>query len=314
MDLKTQIWLRYVSADSSPLSTRPLADLRRDADRVVELGGLPPALDRVWDTSIRLASHSIPMRCYRPKREQPPGVLVYLHGGGWTLGSIESHDPVCRSLAGAAGCVVVSVGYRLAPEHKFPAALEDCAAATRWVFRNHRHLGAPRKVAIGGDSAGGNLAAAVVLKNRDSGGPVPLCQLLVCPVIGDPRRDSDSYREFGQGYFLTSTDMNWFWENYRRRSEDEHDPYALPLNARDLSGLPPAIILTAEYDPLRDDGERYARKLREAGVSVYLKRYKGVFHGFWNMAGVLDPGRAALHNAATRLRKVFDTSAEGGAD
>lgn len=311
--MKTRIWLHYVTGDGSPLCTRPLADLRRDANRVAELSGAPVAVHRVWDTTIPGRSGpGIRVRCYQPRAEQPCGTLVYFHGGGWTLGSIESHEPVCRVLARAAGCLIISVDYRLAPDHKFPAALHDCLAVTRWAFRNCRRLGSPRKVAIGGDSAGGNLAAAVALWNRDTSGPAALCQLLVCPAVGDPRSQSASYRAFGSGYFLTASDMLWFWQNYSSSADDERNPYALPLEAREFSGLPPAIILTAEYDPLRDDGERYAEKLRDAGVPVFLKRYDGAFHGFWNMAGVLDAGQIALRDASAKLREAFENASEPG--
>ena len=195
MDLTTRIWLHYVTGDGAPLSARPLDELRREANRVAALGGAPVELHRVWDTVIdRRRGPRLRVRCYRPAADRPTGTLVYFHGGGWTLGSIESHDPVCRVLAREARCLVVSVDYRLAPDCRFPAAFDDGVDATQWALANADGLGSPRIVAVGGDSAGGNLAAAVALWSRDVSGP-PLCsQLLVCPTVGDPRVQSASYR------------------------------------------------------------------------------------------------------------------------
>jgi len=232
-------------------------------------------------------------------------VLVYLHGGGWVLCSIETHDPTCRELANGAGCVVVSVGYRLAPEHRFPAPAEDCYAALEWVARNTASLGGdPARIALGGDSAGGNLTAAVTLMARDRGGPRLVHQLLVYPVL-DHAFDTDSYRENADGLLLTRDMMRSFWASYLAREEDGRHPYASPLRASDLAGLPPAHVITAEYDPLRDEGEAYARRLAAAGVPCVQRRYDGMIHGFFGFTQMVDRARDAVADAARELRRGF---------
>lgn len=260
----------------------------------------------------RVADHRVPVdggemgvRCYTPGGDGPFPVLVYFHGGGWVIGDIGTHDGICRSLANAAGCVVASVDYRLAPEHKYPVAAEDAFAATRWVAQHARRLGVDaRRIAVGGDSAGGTLAAAVTLMARDRGGPELALQLLVYPVTHHSF-DTASYREHADGYLLTRDAMRWFWSHYLRREEDGRHPYASPLLAADLLGLPPALVMTAEYDPLRDEGEAYAARLREAGVPVTVTRYPGMIHGFFRMINLVDKARAARDEAAGALRKTF---------
>jgi acetyl esterase len=207
---------------------------------------------------------------------------VYLHGGGWVVGSIESHDPVCRRLAARTPCVVVSVDYRLAPEHPFPAGLEDAWAATEWVAAHAAELGADR-VAVGGDSAGGNLAAVVALRARDRGLPLAL-QVLIYPVI-DADLDSPGYREHGEGVNLTRAKMAWYWERYLAGA-DGFAPEASPLRAADLAGVAPALVQTAEHDPLVHEGEAYAHALEAAGVPVALTRYDGQIHGFVRLAAL----------------------------
>ena len=234
------------------------------------------------------------------------GVLVYFHGGGWVLGDLESHDRVCRALANGAGCVVVSVDYRLAPEHVFPAGAEDCYAATKWVAENAASLGAdPARLAVGGDSAGGNLAAVVAMMARDRGGPAINFQLLLYPVT-DCALDTPSQKEFAaDGYVLSRADMEWFWKNYVDTSAEKHNPYACPLRAKNLKGLPPALVLTASHDPLRDEGERFAERLIAAGVAVTCTRYEGVTHGFVSFADALDKGKEGQRQAADALKAVF---------
>ncbi len=249
---------------------------------------------------------SIPVRIYRPEAStRPLPLLVYFHGGGFVLCDLDTHDPTCRALAKRAGCVVVSVDYRLAPEAKFPAAPEDCHAALRWATANAAVLGADaRRVAVAGDSAGGNLAAVVSLLARERGGPALVHQLLIYPVT-DCSFDTPSYLENAEGYLLTRDMMRWFWNHYLAKPEDGAGPLASPLRAASLAGLPPATVLTAEYDPLRDEGEAYAARLREAGVPTALKRYDGMFHGFFAMTARIDRAREAVDDAARALREAF---------
>ena len=269
------------------------------------------ALGPVEDVA-RIDEHRVPVdggeikvRCYTPAGSGPFPVHVYFHGGGWVIGDLDTHDGICRSIANAAGCVVASVDYRLAPEHKYPVAVEDSLAATRWVAQHAGSLGIdPAKIAVGGDSAGGNLAAAISLMIRDQGGPPLALQVLVYPVTHHSF-DTGSYRDNGNGYLLTRSGMRWFWAQYLRRPEDGSEPHASPLLARSLHGLPPALIITAEYDPLRDEGEAYAARLREAGVPVTVTRYPGMIHGFLRMINMVDKARAARDEIAAALRKAF---------
>jgi acetyl esterase len=227
---------------------------------------------------------------------------VLFHGGGWVLGSIDDADHGCRAITHAATCVVVSVGYRLAPEHRFPAAVEDAYAAVAWVADNQPELGGDgAPIAVAGESAGGNLAAAVALLTRDRGGPPLGRQILIYPVT-DHTLATHSYQRFGSGYWLTRQAMESFWDHYLPEPEERAQPYAAPLCSPDLDGLPPALIITAEFDVLRDEGEAYAKRLREAGVPVVLSRYDGLIHGFWSCAGVVDRARTVTEEIAASLR------------
>lgn len=259
----------------------------------------------VGDHRVPVAGGEITVRCYTPSGRGPFPALVFFHGGGWVIGDLDTHDGICRSLANAAGCVVASVDYRLAPEHKYPVAVEDALAATRWIAQHGPRLDVDsRRLAVGGDSAGGNLAAAVSLISRDHAGPALLLQVLVYPVTHH-NFDTRSYQEHGDGYLLTRNAMRWFWNHYLRRAEDGDSPHASPLLARNLEGLPPALVITAEYDPLCDEAEAYAGRLREAGVPVTLTRYPGMIHGFLRMINLVDKARAARDEVAAALRKVF---------
>ncbi|MBP1687639.1 MAG: alpha/beta hydrolase family protein [Deltaproteobacteria bacterium] len=251
------------------------------------------------------AGPPIPVRIYWPRAGRDPlPMVVYFHGGGWVLGDLESHDPLCRALANEVGTVVLSVDYRLAPEHRFPAAAEDAYAATVWAAAHAAELGATRsRLAVAGDSAGGNLAAVVPLMARDRGGPPLRGQLLVYPVT-DCARNTPSYEENAEGYFLTAAHMRWYWEQYLGAADGSH-PYASPLRAPDLSGLPRAYVVTAEYDPLRDEGEAYAHRLRDSGVPVTVRRYDGMFHGFFSLADLLPAAREANVAAFTALREAL---------
>jgi len=268
-----------------------------------------PEVARVEDRAIPGPGPEVPVRIYTPGGGGPFPVLVWFHGGGWVVGDLETADGTARRLTAQAGCVVVSVDYRLAPEAKFPAASEDCYAVTQWVAGNAGSIDAdPGKIAVGGDSSGGNLAAVVSLMARDRGGPSLAFQLLVYPVIA---RDFDtgSYRQNGEGYALTTDAMRWYWDLYLRDDADASDPHAAPLLAKDLSGLPPALVITAEFDPLRDEGEAYAQRLQAAGVDVTQRRYDGMIHGFFGMTAFIDRGRIAVADASAALKAAFSAKA-----
>ncbi|MEU6379422.1 alpha/beta hydrolase [Streptomyces sp. NPDC046909] len=244
---------------------------------------------------------TVPVRVYRPLDEpaSPAPLMVFCHGGGWTFGDLDGHDDICRRLANRTSCAVVSVDYGLAPEHPFPEPLEDVYAVLEWAARQ----GGP--VVLAGDSAGGNLAAAAALLARDRHGPAVAFQLLIYPVL-----DTDftrlSYVENATGYLLTADHMRWFWDQYAIDPSARADPYAAPLRAPDLTGLPPAHIVTAEHDVLRDEGEHYAERLREAGVSVTAHRCAGAFHGFFGFGALLPVAREAFGEAVAQVRAALD--------
>jgi len=289
----------------APLYTMSLAEARAaDLASIQAAGGSPEPVHEVTD-------HRLPdgpqVRIYKPAGTGPLPVLMYFFGGGWVLGTIDTADGIARSLANAAGCIVAVTGYRLAPEHPFPAAIEDCWAATRWVAANAAELGAdPGRIAVGGDSAGGNLAAALTLMAQEAGDLTLAGQLLVYPNT-DQLADDESLRENGDPWLFNHHSVRWYREHYLTDPDDATNPLASPLRAETLKGLPPALIITAEYDPLRDQGERYARRLAEEGVPVAVTRYEGMVHGFFAMAGTVDASRIALAQAAKQLRVWFGT-------
>ncbi len=247
----------------------------------------------------------IPVRIYRPSADRPLPALVFFHGGGWVQGSLDQTDATCRVLANAASCLVASVDYRLAPEAKFPAAAEDCYAATRWLVENAAELGVdPARIAVGGLSAGGNLAAVVALMAKDRGGPPLVLQVLGYPIT-DYNFETPSYIENAEGFGLSRDDMVWYWSHYLPEGGDGYHPYVSPLRASDLSDLPPALVITAEYDPLRDEGEAYAARLRETGIAVTCTRYDGTIHGLIGMAHLIDQGQQAVDEVVMALRSAF---------
>ncbi|WP_331973930.1 alpha/beta hydrolase [Actinophytocola sp.] len=293
-----------IAAGVTPLYEMTLAEARAaDLADIRAGGGDVEPVHEVSDRMFPGPDGELPVRIYRPDRDGPLGTLVYFFGGGWTLGSIDTSDGVCRALANAAGCQVVTPGYRLAPEHPFPAAVHDCHAAVRWVAANAAELGVdPDRIAVGGDSAGGNLAAVVSLLARDRGGPALAAQLLIYPNTCY-HADTDSLRANDDRWMFNHHSVDWYWRNYLSTPDQGRDPLVSPLLASDHTGLPPALVITAEYDPLRDEGERYAALLREAGVPVELTRYDGMAHGFFTMSGVLEGARRAVAQAAEYLRK-----------
>jgi acetyl esterase len=292
-------------APPATVPSDPPEESRRRVDAVATArGGEPVPVHRVEDRTLPGPAGPIPVRVYRPSDERDLPVLVWFHGGGWVVGSLASFDGMMRDLANAAGCGVVSVDYRLAPEHPFPAAVEDCWAVTTWVVEHGRELGFdPSRVAVGGDSAGGNLAAVVALMARDAGMPLVL-QVMTYPIT-DEEYDSPSWEECGEGYLLLGDHMRWFYECYRRTEADAADWRFSPLRADDLSGVCPAVLLTAEFDVLRDQGEAYARRLEEAGVPTHARRVDGIFHGFLSMGAVLPPAKEAFDEVVEQLRAAF---------
>ena len=250
---------------------------------------------------------AIPVRVYTPKGEGPFPVLVYFHGGGWVIATLDTYDPSCRALTNMANCVVVSVDYRQAPEHKFPAAHEDSYAATQWVMQNAAEMkGDPQRVAVGGESAGGNLAGAVCLMAKDRGGMMPVHQLLVYP-IANYAFDTPSYQANAQAKPLNKAMMQWFFDNYLTSPADGRNKYVSLLRAgeQDLNALPPATVITAEIDPLMSEGQMYADKLKGAGVDVSYRNFDGVAHEFFGMGKVVDKAMQAEQFAAERLRQAF---------
>jgi acetyl esterase len=291
---------------ATPIEKMTPAEARRvTEERIAKIPKLHEAVGRVDDRSIPGPASKIPVRIYTPEGKGPLPILLYIHGGGWTVGSLDTHDDLCRSLCHRGGCVVVSVGYRLAPETKFPGPLEDCYAALQWCAAHAADLdGDGKRLAVAGDSAGGHLSACLALYARDNKGPPLVCQVLVYPVINHAF-DTASYHQNATGYGLTRDRMIYYWNNYLRSPEDADNAHACPLRARDLRGLPPALIVTAEFDPLRDDGEAYAARLQRSGVSVECVRYLDMNHGFLQFGAVYRQSKHGLDLIAAALKKAF---------
>lgn len=251
--------------------------------------------------------NDIPVRVYRASDATDLPVVVYLHGGGFVLCGLGTHDGLCRATTNAVGCVTVSVDYRLAPEHRYPAAPRDSFAATQWVVDNAYDEGWDgSRLAVAGDSAGGNLSAVVAQMARDLGGPAIALQLLIYPVV-DPMGTYPSHSTNGHGYFLEQVDMDWYHEQYFASPADGTEPYAAPIRAESLAGLPPAYIVTAEFDPLRDEGEAYGAALQAAGVPTTVVRAPDMFHGFFNMGAYLPGAKTANDGAFAALREALGT-------
>jgi acetyl esterase len=287
-------------------NTLSVEQARAQYEARVGLMAAPAAVEAVREQVIQGPGGDLHLRIYRPSGHGPFPLLAFFHGSGFVLCSLDTHDGMCRNLCSGAGCVVVSVDYRLAPEHKYPAGLDDCVFATRWIADHAVELeGDARRLIVGGDSAGGNLAAATALRLRDLGGPPLAGQLLIYPVTDYHTPGTPSYRENADGYGLTRDTMVWFWDHYLSDAAQAIDPYVSPLRAPDLAKLPPALVLTAEYDPLRDEGEAYAEKLRDAGTPATMSRWNGMNHGFLFWVGRVNKADEAMRECCARLRQIY---------
>jgi acetyl esterase len=306
LDPQTQMVLAQLAAAGAP----PLETLSPEQARMAFTlpKGDPEPVGKVEDRTIPGPEVDIPIRVYYPKDATSNNnpALVFYHGGGWVVGNIESHDNICRALTNLANCVTISVDYRLAPEHKFPAAVVDSYAAVQYVSDHAEDFRIDRsRIAVGGDSAGGNLAAVVSNLAKEKKTPAICFQLLLYPSTHLGGEPTVSMKENAEGYFLTKGTMEWFRDCYLTSEQDKQNPLLSPYLNEELSGLPPALVITAEYDPLRDEGEAYAKKLAQAGVEVETVRYDGTVHGFISMAVVIDLGKAALVKSGDALRVAF---------
>ena len=291
-----------------------LVDMPVEAGREMYRTMQPEALDVPVAAVTDASANGVPMRIYTPPGEGPFPLVMMFHGGGWVIGDLVTADGQSREVCRGAGVTVVSVDYRLAPEHRFPAAADDCYAATVWAVQNAGHIGADAsRVAVAGDSAGGNLAAVVSQMARDkrragaADAPNIRFQLLVYPVTDGVNFNTASYRDNGEGYMLTADSMHWFWNHYAPEPAERSNPYASPLLADDLSDLPEALVMTAEYDPLRDEGEAYATALANAGVTARCQRYGGMIHGFFGQSRVVGAARAPMDDACKALRDALNS-------
>jgi acetyl esterase len=304
-DIHALLSLARMSGETSLVEGRTVEQAREENLAGVPIvTGPPRPMARVEGMTIPGPAGEIPARLYvalgAPKPPQP--LLVYYHGGGWVIGDLDTHDGVCRFLADYSGCRVLSIDYRLAPEHPFPAPLEDAAAAFAWAAEQADELGIdPERIAVGGDSAGANLSTAVCLQARDSDSPRPAMQLLLYPPT-DATGGQASRDTFAEGFLLTRSDMDWFECRYLPDGCESDDPRVSMMRAADVSGLPPAYVATAGFDPLRDEGETYAQRMREAGVKVALRRQSSLIHGFANLTAICPSARTAMFEAAGALR------------
>jgi acetyl esterase len=301
-----QLLARVEAADVLPLAQYGDAATARAVSAEMRADVDGPALASVTDRTVPGPDGEVPVRVYRPEGDGPFPTVVFFHGGGWVIGDLESHDLACRHLARESGCVVVAVDYRRAPEHPYPAAANDAYAATAWVADNPDAVDGTGRLAVAGDSAGGNLAASVALRARDEDGPAISYQALVYPAVS-PHDDWESYVQNAEGYYLTEADMDWFGDSYFGEG-NESDPYAFPLVADSHADLPPTTVVTAGFDPIRDEGVAYAEALESAGVAVEHHHYPDMIHGFFTMLAEpadLERGHEAVAAVAGDLKAAF---------
>lgn len=304
LDSESQAFIDYLNSLGNPPSeTVSPQEARKNFSKIFQSPG--PELELVEDRFIPSINGDIPIRFYKPSKSKQLPLLVWFHGGGMLVGDLDSADGIARFLCSGSECSVVSVDYRLSPENKFPAALEDCYNVTKWIFDHPKDFDTnPEQIAVGGDSAGGNLAAAVSIMSRDKKQPHIAHQLLVYPML-DCNFSTSSYIDNSEGYLLTKSAMKSYWNQYLATEKDKDNPYALPLQLKDYSNLPPALIITTEFDPLRDEGELYAKRLKDSKVNVVCTRYDGVFHGFFGRTTLIKKGRLAMDEACLSLKKAF---------
>ncbi|MCM3339780.1 alpha/beta hydrolase [Paenibacillus sp. MER TA 81-3] len=310
LDHQTQAFLEKLKGQP-PIESLPPAiarELQRQMGMQTELLSAKEKIQvgAVSDLTIQGAHGEVPIRIYTPAIEGPHPVLVYYHGGGWVLGDLDRFDDICRRLTKSSNCAVVSVDYPLSPENKFPTAVEAAYTAAQWVFDNAEQLQLdPNRLAVGGDSSGGNLAAVVTHLAKERKTLKIAYQVLIYPVT-DASMQTATYREFAEGYFLTRDQMTWFFDNYLNSHEEEAtNPWVSPLLFTDFTGLPPALVITAEFDPLREESEAYAERMKEAGVPVVLHRYEGTIHPFVSFADEIDKGIEAIEEVADSLCTFF---------
>lgn len=306
LDPQVQVLLDQMAALNAPVMSTLTPDMvRRDIKIQQEMAaGTPEPVAQVVNRTIPGPAGEIPIRVYTPAGSGPFPALIFFHGGGWVICDLDTHDSLCRSLCNGAGCVVVSVDYRLAPEHKFPAAVDDAIAATRWIADNARKLGIDaEQLCVGGDSAGGNLSAVVAIHARDHGGPLLAGQVLIYPAT-DFAMSHPSHSEPETSVLLTHSVIRWFRDHYLTGSHDADDWRASPARVETLAGLPPAFVITAGADPLRDEGDEYALRLKDAGVPVKHRTYPGQFHGFFTMGKLLQQANVAVTEIGDWLKAL----------
>ena len=291
-------------ANNLPLSQISLEEVRKGPMKIKPLAGEPKAIAKVMNHIIHTDEGNLLMRLYYPEDNKPLPVVLYFHPGGFVKGDIDTHDPVCRSVAQASGCLIASINYPLAPENPFPKAIKAAKEALYWIATHPKELNTDGRIAVAGENAGGNLAAVLTQEMREAIHPQISFQVLIYPQT-DFTFSSLSHQEYSTGYLLESDSIEWYKKQYIPKGHDPMDPHLSPLFAHDFSSLPPALIITAEYDPMRDEGETYAQKLKSAGVPTTLKRYKGMVHGFFQMEGLLDATRLAIKHVGETLKTHF---------
>lgn len=287
-------------ANNLPLSKLSLSEVRKGPMRLRPLSGEPRPLAKVMNHIIHCKEGNLLIRLYYPEEKKDLPVLLYFHPGGFVKGDIDSHDPVCRALADSSGFLVASLNYPLAPENPFPKALNAAKEALQWIHNHPKELSSDGRIAVGGEDAGGNLAAVLTHEMRE----IISYQVLIYPQT-DMTCSTPSHQEFASGYLLEKESIDWYKKQYLKNGEDLTDPRISPLFSKDFSSLPPTLIVTAEYDPLRDEGEAYAEKLKGSGAFVVLKRYEGMVHGFFQMSGLLDEARLAIEEVGETLKTHF---------
>jgi len=310
LDAQSQVIADLVHQPGSPDFSECTPEQAREIMRAMAPPPGPPT--RIQDEQIEGAGGAIRLRLYYPEASGPLPAIVYYHGGGFVVGDLAGHDALCQSLAVETDCCVVSVDYRLAPEHKFPAATLDAYTALSWVHENADDIGVDhRRLAVAGDSAGGNLATVAARQSMERRGPQLRMQVLFYPVTDLRSLDTGSYGQYAQGHVLTRATMGWFRDHYLTDASQAADPSVSPLASDALAGLPPALVVTAECDVLRDEGEAYAEAMAAAGVKTTVRRYDGMLHGFVSFAGFIDGGKRALSESAAELRRALDVPDQG---